>query len=189
MDNVVSLDLGLTVRDFDGGFDVTDGTQKAELDINAAVPLLYGAVSVALPFTGLSVGGHINILGINETSLSDTRASLKWESPLGLGVEAGLRRMELKHDDDEEEQKKGDGDDGAADEEQEDAIQSLHELDPLNAHDMTVEAVVTKLSFLMGKGLRGDALKQQFERNLRGEMTPLAEVAAKVVKLQKRHHL
>ena len=94
-----------------------------------------------------------------------------------------------QHDDDEEEQKKGDGDDGSADKEQEDAIQSLHELDPLNAHDMTVEAVVTKLSFLMGKGLRGDALKQQFERNLRGEMTPLAEVAAKVVKLQKRHHL
>ena len=103
LDNVVSLDLGLTVRDFDGGFDVTDGTQKAELDINAAVPLLYGAVSVALPFTGLSGGGHINILGINDTSLSDTRASIKWESALGLGVEAGLRRMELTHDDDEEE--------------------------------------------------------------------------------------
>merc|ERR1712039_145200 len=45
----------------------------------------------------------------------------------------------------------------------------------MNAHDMTIESVVTKLSHLMGIGLRGKELKQQFETNLRGEMTPLNE--------------
>ncbi|MBD3897842.1 type I asparaginase [Halomonas sp. ML-15] len=40
--------------------------------------------------------------------------------------------------------------------------------------DMTVEAAVTKLQVLLGKGLTGDALRQAMTRPLRGEMTLLA---------------
>ena len=51
----------------------------------------------------------------------------------------------------------------------------FEDLDVMNAGDMTVEAVVTKLSYLMGKGLRGNKLKRQFETNLRGELTPFED--------------
>jgi len=56
-------------------------------------------------------------------------------------------------------------------------------LDLIHAADMTVEATVTKLAYLMGKGLRGQELKKQFTINLRGEQTPLAEIENRVVRL------
>ena len=53
----------------------------------------------------------------------------------------------------------------------------------MNGSDMTVEAVVTKLSYLMGKGLRGQKLKKQFENNLRGEMTPIDEMSNNIINI------
>ena len=41
----------------------------------------------------------------------------------------------------------------------------------IDASDMTLEACVTKLAYLMGKGMRGAELKTMFEANLRGELS------------------
>lgn len=41
----------------------------------------------------------------------------------------------------------------------------------IDASDMTLEACVTKLAYLMGKGMRGAELKSMFEANLRGELS------------------
>ena len=41
----------------------------------------------------------------------------------------------------------------------------------IDGRDMTVEACVCKLSYLMGKGLRGSQLKEAMEGDLRGELT------------------
>eukprot|EP01083_Nonionella_stella_P188402 694438_1 len=41
----------------------------------------------------------------------------------------------------------------------------------ISAQDMTIEACVTKLSYLMGQGLRGPELKLAMETNLRGELS------------------
>lgn len=49
--------------------------------------------------------------------------------------------------------------------------QQLLALDLINGRDMTVEACVTKLSHLMGRGMRGEKLKEMMERDLRGELT------------------
>eukprot|EP00474_Spongospora_subterranea_P009531 CRZ09989.1 hypothetical protein [Spongospora subterranea] len=48
----------------------------------------------------------------------------------------------------------------------------LLDLELISGRDMTVESCVTKLGFLMGRGLRGSKLKQLMESDLRGELTP-----------------
>ncbi len=47
----------------------------------------------------------------------------------------------------------------------------LRSLGVIDGRDMTTEATVTKLAFLLGGGLRGADLKLAMETNLRGELT------------------
>jgi len=47
----------------------------------------------------------------------------------------------------------------------------LRRLGVIDGRDMTIEACVTKIAWLMGAGLRGSLLKQALENNLRGELT------------------
>ena len=47
----------------------------------------------------------------------------------------------------------------------------LKKLGLIDGCDMTIEACVTKLAYLMGKGLKSDDLKQAFESDLRGEVS------------------
>lgn len=47
----------------------------------------------------------------------------------------------------------------------------LKQLGLIDAHDMTIEAIVTKLSYLLGRGLKGEELTEAMHRNLRGELT------------------
>ena len=48
---------------------------------------------------------------------------------------------------------------------------ALLSLGLIDGRDMSIEACCTKLSYLMGRGLRGHKLKQAMEANLRGELT------------------
>lgn len=51
----------------------------------------------------------------------------------------------------------------------------------LNGSDMTVEACVAKFAYLMGKGLKGNALKVEFENDLRGELTLPEAIQGRIV--------
>ena len=57
----------------------------------------------------------------------------------------------------------------------------LSDLNLISAMDMTTECCVAKLSYLMGKGYRGSQLKEQFETNLRGELTEIQEKKRRIV--------
>ncbi|MBE7175886.1 MAG: type I asparaginase [Mucilaginibacter polytrichastri] len=48
---------------------------------------------------------------------------------------------------------------------------SLKDMGVVNGYDMTFEAAVTKLMFLLGRGYNDDRLAQLLETNLRGELT------------------
>eukprot|EP00698_Gefionella_okellyi_P021731 TRINITY_DN7111_c0_g1_i1.p1 TRINITY_DN7111_c0_g1~~TRINITY_DN7111_c0_g1_i1.p1 ORF type:complete len:321 (+),score=62.79 TRINITY_DN7111_c0_g1_i1:805-1767(+) len=47
----------------------------------------------------------------------------------------------------------------------------LQKLGVITSHDMTTEATVTKLSYLLGRGFSGDALKRAMEMDFRGELS------------------
>jgi outer membrane protein len=94
LDNWVNLDLGLTVRKFDGEF--TIGSES--LLVQETIPMAYAAVQFDLPFTGLSVGGDINVISVSGNSLTDTRVRILYEMGV-IGVEAGLRSTSIQLDD------------------------------------------------------------------------------------------
>lgn len=46
----------------------------------------------------------------------------------------------------------------------------LSQVGVINGHDMTIEAIVTKLAYLMGKGFSKYELKMEMERDIKGEL-------------------
>jgi outer membrane protein len=102
---VVSFDLGLTGRWLDGEFKVRDlaGTQNASESFKGVVPMLYGALQIGVPATGLSFFGELSAVNLDDNSLQDYQAGLAYsfqERPgVGLAVRAGYREYSLELDD------------------------------------------------------------------------------------------
>ncbi|SFB81188.1 outer membrane protein [Marinospirillum celere] len=105
------LEAGLTVRVFDGGFEVTgevdDGAGSTEsetesVSLSAPVPMGYVGGIVSLPM-GVSAGARMNYIGYSGNSLSDVDAFVNYEYrglPLVTpGVTAGYRTFSLELDD------------------------------------------------------------------------------------------
>lgn len=89
-----SLDLGLTVRLFDG--EVRVEGEKVTLD--TPVPMLYGSGNVRIPGTDIAFGGTIQYLNIGDASMADYRAFARYESPYLLAGEVGYRVFDLDLD-------------------------------------------------------------------------------------------
>ena len=103
LDNWVSLDIGLTARFFEQGLKIKDQTQSATLDIDAVIPLGYAAVKFDLPLTGLYVGADGNGLKYDDNWIYDVKATIGWESSIGLGIEGGYRYFDVQYDDNQDE--------------------------------------------------------------------------------------
>lgn len=100
LDNVVSLDLGLTARYIDGSAELASRTNPGKRDkvsFSGVIPMAYGDVEVSLPL-GFSVGASANFLAVSDSEVSDLSARLAWESDLGLGVMAGYRVLNMTLD-------------------------------------------------------------------------------------------
>ena len=98
LDNWVSIDLGLSVRVFDGEIDiqsVSTPSLSSNVDLNAPIPMLYGKARFDLPFTGGYASAEINTLGV----VSDTTFTVGYESAFRFGVEAGYRIFSVSLDD------------------------------------------------------------------------------------------
>ncbi len=104
LDNWVNLDLGLTLRMFDGEGKIVGATSGSEkLNVDDTAPMLYAAARFDLPLTGLSVGADINGLGYSGNTLTDFTAKISYTTDIvpliDIGVEAGYRQMQLVLDD------------------------------------------------------------------------------------------
>jgi outer membrane protein len=99
LDNIVSLDVGITARIFDGRISLRDATAAQELTLDAGIPMLYGNVQFDLPLTGLYAGAETNVFTLSGNTLQDSVIRIGYESSLGLGAEAGYRSLTLDLDD------------------------------------------------------------------------------------------
>lgn len=100
------LELGATLRMFDGQLSVTgdtsNGQQTASVDLSAPLPMGYVAARIGLPF-GLSAGASLNTISYSGSSLSDLTLDVRYQyNALPLikpGITAGYRDFSLTMDD------------------------------------------------------------------------------------------
>lgn len=108
LDNWVNLDLGLTIRQFDGEISITGVPQgstveeTAQEDIDFPVPLLYVKAQFDLPLTGLYAAVDGNWIGYSGNIFFDAVGKIGYETDIGFGVEAGLRSITLEIDEEDE---------------------------------------------------------------------------------------
>lgn len=104
LDNIVSLDLGLTARRFDGSFTASGSTgfipspSLYKTDIDDTVPLVYASFRADLPLTGLHATFEGNGIKFEGDQIFDYTAKIAYESSLGLGAELGIRDMDIQYD-------------------------------------------------------------------------------------------
>jgi len=104
LDNWVSLDLGLTARQFDGFVKVRETSLPLEeqLDLDMILPMLYAHARFDLPFSGLAAGVRGNAVAYGDNNLVDAEAYLHLEMDLvpmfDFGIQGGLRSMSFSLD-------------------------------------------------------------------------------------------
>lgn len=111
LDNYVSLDVGLTARDFNSEAKITyqsnlDPDQNGEESItfDEIIPMLYLKAQLDLPFTGWYAGGSANVISFDDNSVTDAEVKVGYlTSGLGLdlGFDLGYRSFSLKAETDD----------------------------------------------------------------------------------------
>lgn len=91
LDNWVNFDFGLTIRQIDGEFTLVTET----VSISETIPMLYVAAQFDMPFTGLSIGGDVNLVSYDGSSYQDIRLRAIYETGV-IGFEAGLKTTTIE---------------------------------------------------------------------------------------------
>ena len=96
LDNWISIDVGFTLRQFDGSLMLT-GTDSITID--ETIPLGYVMGKFELPFSGFYAGFEANAIGIGDNNVTDITATLGYESSLRIGAELGYRVINVTLED------------------------------------------------------------------------------------------
>lgn len=91
LDNWVNFDFGLNLRQIDGEFTLNTET----VSISETIPMLYVAAQFDMPFTGLSIGGDVNLVSYDGSSYQDVRLRAIYETGV-IGFEAGLKTTTIE---------------------------------------------------------------------------------------------
>jgi outer membrane protein len=102
LDNWLNLDLGLTLRKFDGFATARSGTARETVNLDETIPMIYGRAQFNLPLSGFAVGGALNAINYSDNKITDYNAYLSYtfNSALDIGAELGYRSLELRADED-----------------------------------------------------------------------------------------
>ena len=99
LDNVVSLDVGLNLKNIDGSATLVGSTAgTATADFSVTIPMLYASVGVS-PMEGLFIGAEGSYIGYDGNSLTDFIAKVAYTSDYMIGIEAGVRTQTYTLDD------------------------------------------------------------------------------------------
>ncbi|NVK37162.1 MAG: TIGR04219 family outer membrane beta-barrel protein [Gammaproteobacteria bacterium] len=97
---IVTLDFGLTLRQFDGSMAVASNTVNSSADLDVTVPMGYLKAGVDIPLTGLSLGGDINVISYGDSGITDYDLNMTYVLPviplLDVGITAGYRSFDLE---------------------------------------------------------------------------------------------
>lgn len=102
LDNWVNLDIGLTVRAFDGEVSIKGTSGEGSIEIDAPVPMAYVNARFDLPLTGLYASALGNVISYGDNSISDISLGLGYEFGV-IGIELGYRNFDVNLEDDDEE--------------------------------------------------------------------------------------
>lgn len=103
---LVSLraELGLTLRQFDGGFEIKEASSNKieSVDLSAPLPMGYAGLRVSLPL-GLSVGANANAISYSGSKITDIIADVRYQYDgfplIKPGITAGYRSFDVTLDD------------------------------------------------------------------------------------------
>ncbi len=96
LDNIVSLDLGLNIRNLKFDFVTSDASLTSHVD--ETFPMLYALVG-ASPWPDLIVSGELSIINFDGIEITDFIAKVAYTTNSFVGFEAGYRHQKLVLDD------------------------------------------------------------------------------------------
>jgi outer membrane protein len=100
LDNVVSLDLGLTAKLIDFSYSIAGTTtpEQTSGSLSGTIPMVYGLLGVS-PIPGLYLGVEGNFIGYDGNDFTDVTAKISYTTDFFLGIEGGYRSQSYKIDD------------------------------------------------------------------------------------------
>lgn len=98
IDTGLKLDVGLTIRHIEGFVRLNSIIADARVSVDEILPLAHGAARLDIPGTGAYVGGELNAIKYNGSSMSDYNVRVGWRSDFLLGVEVGYSQINLNLD-------------------------------------------------------------------------------------------
>lgn len=99
LDNIVDLDLGLTIRTLSADLSVSGGGNTSESNVKGALPMVYAAAGVNLPFTGVSAGAEANVVSYGGDTIVDGAAYVQYSLML-MELRGGYRILDIDYEDD-----------------------------------------------------------------------------------------
>ena len=102
LDNWVNLDIGLTVRMFDGEVRLAAAGRDSAIEIDAPLPMAYLNARFELPLTGFYASGLGNVIAYGDNKVTDMTVALGYEYGV-VALELGYRNFDVQLEDDNEE--------------------------------------------------------------------------------------
>ena len=98
LDNVVSLDLGLNIRNLKIDYNISSLLSSTSDSVSETIPMLYVLIG-ASPWPGLTISGELSYITFEGNTISDLTTKFAYTTDFLVGFEAGYRKQSFELDD------------------------------------------------------------------------------------------